>query len=130
MQVHAGTVDGMTAATRHQWDVIAFLDQLETEIPPDEQVIAIRDDLSTHKTQAVQAWVDKHPRLRLVFTPKHDSWLNQVEIFISILTRRLRKRGGFSGPDDLATPMLARGEHHNLTARPSTWTDTGKVVAA
>lgn len=130
LQVHSGTVAGMTASTRNQWDFIAFLDQLETEIPAGEQVIAILDNLSTHKTQAVGAWLDEHPRWRLVFTPKHASWLNQVEIFFSILTRRLLKHGQFSGPDDLATQMLAYVEHHNLTARPFAWTYTGKVLAA
>jgi len=130
LQVHSGTVAGMTAPTRNQWDFIAFLDQLETEIPAGQQVIAVLDNLSTHKTQAVQVWLDQHPRWQMVFTPKHASWLNQVEIFFSILTRRLLRHGQFSGPDDLATQMLAYVEHHNLTARPFAWTYTGKVLAA
>jgi transposase len=130
LQVHSGTVAGMTTPTRNQWDFIAFLDQLETEIPADQQVIAVLDNLSTHKTQAVQTWLDEHPRWQMVFTPKHASWLNQVEIFFSILTRRLLKHGQFTGPQDLATQMLAYVEHHNLTARPFAWTCTGKVLAA
>jgi transposase len=130
LQVHSGTVAGMTAPTRNQWDFIAFLDQLEAEIPAGQQVVAILDNLSTHKTQAVQAWLDAHPRWQMVFTPKHASWLNQVEIFFSILTRRLLKHGQFTSPQDLATQMLAFVEHHNLTARPFAWTYTGKVLAA
>jgi transposase len=130
LQVHAGTVAGMTASTPNQWDFIAFLDQLETDIPAGQQVIAILDNLSSHKTQAVQVWLDEHPRWQLVFTPKHASWLNQVEIFFSILTRRLLKHGQFTGPDDLATQMLAYVEHHNLSAQPFAWTYTGKVLAA
>ena len=120
----------MTAQTRNQFDFIEFLEQLETEIPDGQQVIAILDNLSTHKTPNVQAWLDKHPRWQMVFTPKHASWLNQVEIFFSILTRRLLKHGQFTGPEDLATQMLAYVEHHNLTARPFAWTYTGKVLAA
>jgi transposase len=130
LQVHSGTVAGMTAQTRNQWDFIEFLDQLETEIPEGQRVIAILDNLSTHKTAAVGAWLEEHSRWELVFTPKHASWLNQVEIFFSILTRRLLKHGQFSGPEDLATQMLAFVEHHNLTARPFAWTHTGKVLAA
>jgi transposase len=130
LQVHSGTVAGMTAKTRNQWDFIEFLDQLESEIPEGQRVIAILDNLSTHKTQAVETWLEKHSRWQLVFTPKHASWLNQVEIFFSILTRRLLKHGQFTGPDDLATQMLAFVEHHNLTARPFAWTHTGKVLAA
>ena len=130
LQVHSGTVAGMTAPTRNQFDFIAFLDQLEAEIPADQQVIAVLDNLSTDKTANVQAWLDQQRRWQMVFTPKHASWLNQVEIFFSILTRRLLRHGQFTGPDDLATQMLAYVEHHNLTARPFAWTNTGKVLAA
>ena len=130
LQVHSGTVSGMTVQTRNQFDFIAFLDQLETEIPAGQQVIAILDNLSTHKTDAVQTWLAEHPRWQMVFTPKHASWLNQVEIFFSILTRRLLKHGQFTDPDDLATQMLAYVEHHNLTAQPFAWTYTGKVLTA
>lgn len=130
LQVHSGEVSGMTAPTRNQFDFIAFLDQLEDEIPAGRQVIAVLDNLSTHKTQAVQAWLDDHPRWRFVFTPKHASWLNQVEMFFSILARRLLRHGQFSSPHDLAVQMLTFVEHYNLTAKPFVWTYTGKVLAA
>jgi transposase len=130
LEVHSGGVSGMTAPTRNQWDFIAFLDQLEGEIPAGQQVIAILDNLSTHKTQAVQAWLDEYPSWQLVFTPKHASWLNQVEIFFSILTRRLLKHGQFTDPDDLATQTLAFVDHYNLTSQRFAWTCTGKLLAA
>jgi transposase len=130
LRVHTGEVSGMTAPTRNRWDFIAFLEQLEAEVPAGRRVIAILDNLSTHKTHEVQQWLAERPRWQLVFTPKHASWLNQVEIFFSILTRRLLRHGQFSGPDDLATQMLAYVEHHNLTAQPFAWTYTGKVLVA
>ena len=80
--------------------------------------------------EPVQGRLVEHPRWQLVFTPTHASWLNQVEIFFSILTRRLLRHGQFSDPDDLATQMLAFVEHDNLTAKPFAWTYTGKVLAA
>ena len=132
LRVHSGDVSGMTSPTRNRFDFIAFLDQLEREIPDVEgrEIVAILDNLSTHKTQEVRDWLAAHPRWRLVFTPKHASWLNQVEIFFSILARRLLRHGIFTGPDDLATQLLAYVEHHNLTAKPFAWTYTGKVLAA
>ena len=130
LQVHSGEVSGMTAPTRNRWDFLAFLEQLEAEVSPDRKVIAVLDNLSTHKTKEVQAWLDEHPRWQLVFTPKHASWLNQVEIFFSVLTRRLLRHGQFTDTDDLATQMLAYVEHHNLTAQPFAWTYTGKLLAA
>jgi len=130
LRVHSGEVSGMTAPTRNRFDFIAFLEQIESEVPAGQAIIAVLDNLSTHKTDDVQAWLDEHPRWQMVFTPKHASWLNQVEIFFSILTRRLLKHGQFAGPDDLACQMLAYVEHYNLTAQPFAWTYTGKVLAA
>ena len=119
----------MTAATRNQFDFITCLDQLEAEIPVGQRVIAILDNLSTHKTEAVRSWLDAHPRWRFVLTPKHASWLNQVELFFSILARRLLKHGAFTSPHDLAAQMLTFVEHYNLTAKPFARTYTGKVLA-
>lgn len=130
LEVHAGTVSGMTAATRNRFDFIAFLDQLEAAVPAGQKVVAILDNLSTHKTQEVEDWLAEHPRWEFVFTPKHASWLNQLEIFFSILARRLLRHGAFTDADDLATQMLAFVEHHNLSAKPFAWTYTGKVLAA
>ena len=128
LQVHHGEVSGMTSPTRNRWDFITFLEQLEAEIPADRQVIAILDNLSTHKTREVEDWLAAHPRWRFAFTPKHASWLNQVECFFSILARRLLRHGAFSDPEDLAAQMLAFVEHYNLTAQPFRWTYTGKVL--
>jgi transposase len=130
LEVHAGSVSGMTAPTRNRFDFLAFLDQLEAEVPAGQRVVAILDNLSTHKTQEVEDWLAEHPRWEFVFTPKHASWLNQVEIFFSILARRLLRHGAFTDPDDLATQMLAFVEHYNLTAKPFAWTYAGKVLAA
>ena len=128
LQVHHGEVSGMTSATRNRWDFMAFLEQLEAEIPADQRVIAILDNLSAHKTKDVEDWLAEHPRWRFVFTPKHASWLNQVECFFSILARRLLRHGAFTSPEDLAAQMLAFVEHYNLTAQPFKWTYTGKVL--
>jgi hypothetical protein len=64
------------------------------------------------------------------FTPTHASWLNQVEIFFSILYRRLLKHGIFFSEEDLAEQMLAFVETYNQTAKPFKWTYTGKVLEA
>ena len=71
-----------------------------------------------------------HPRWRFQFTPTHASWLNQIEIFFSILWRRLLKHGIFTSEQDLAEQMLAFVETYNQTAKPFKWTYTGKVLEA
>ena len=84
----------------------------------------------THKSKDVKQWLRTHPRWRFVFTPTHASWLNQVEIVFSVMTRRLLKHGHFDSPEDLAEQMLAYVETHNQTAKPFNWTYTGKVLTA
>lgn len=130
LRVHSGEVSAMPSKTRNRFDLLRFLDQLEAEIPAGKEVIAISDNLSTRTTKEVTDWLADHPRWRFVFTPKHASWLNQVEIFFSILARRLLKRGAFTSESDLAQQMLAFVETYNQTARPFNWTYTGKVLAA
>ena len=65
------------------------------------------------------------------YTPKHCSWLNQIEIWLSILSRKLLKRGNFTSIEDLAAQVMAFIEHYNLTmAKPFKWTYQGKVLVA
>jgi putative transposase len=132
LNVHAGDVLAMPSKTRNQFDLIRFLDKLEEEIPVVEgqQIVAITDNLSTRATENVNKWLAAHPRWRFQFTPTHASWLNQIEIFFSILWRRLLKHGIFTSEQDLAEQMLAFVETYNQTAKPFKWTYTGKVLEA
>jgi len=132
LKVHEGDVLAMTSKTRNRFDLIRFLDQLDSEIPVIEgqQIIAVSDNLSTRGTEEVQQWLAAHPRWSFQFTPTHASWLNQVEIFFSILYRRLLKHGIFFSEEDLAEQMLAFIETYNQTAKPFKWTYTGKVLEA
>jgi len=132
LQVHHGDVMAMASKTRNRWDLIRFLDQLDSEIPivEGQQIVAVSDNLSTRGTQEVQDWLAAHPRWSFQFTPTHASWLNQIEIFFSILYRRLLKHGIFTSEDDLAQQMIAYIETYNQTAKPFKWTYTGKVLEA
>lgn len=74
---------------------------------------------------------DPTHRIRFVYTPKHCSWLNQVEIWFSILVRRLLKRASFTSLDDLRWRLLDFIRHFNDTmAKPFEWTYKGKPLAA
>ena len=132
LNVKEGDVLAMPSKTRNRWDLVRFLDLLDEEIPVVEgqQIVAVSDNLSTRGTEEVQQWLTDHPRWRFQFTPTHASWLNQVEIFFSILWRRLLKHGIFTSEQDLAEQMLAFIETYNQTAKPFKWTYTGKVLEA
>ena len=132
LNVKQGEVLAMPSKTRNRFDLIRFLDQCDAEIPlvEGQQIVAITDNLSTRGTDEVKDWLKAHPRWRFQFTPTHASWLNQVEIFFSILSRRLLKNGTFSSETDLAEQMLAFIETYNQTAKPFRWTYQGKVLQA
>lgn len=74
---------------------------------------------------------DPTHRIRFVYTPKHCSWLNQVEIWFSILVRKLLRRGSFRSTDDLRERLLAFIDYFNRTlAKPFKWTYTGRPLTA
>ncbi len=132
LKVHHGDVLAMPSKTRNRFDLIRFLDHLDAEIPEVEgqRVVAITDNLSTRGTKEVTEWLEAHPRWSFQFTPTHASWLNQIEIFFSIMWRRLLRHGAFTSEDDLAEQMLAFIETYNQTAKPFKWTYAGKVLEA
>ena len=72
---------------------------------------------------------DAGHRIRFVYVPKHTSWLNQIEIWFSILARRVIKRGNFTSVKDLRDKILAFIAYFNETlAKPFKWTYTGRPL--
>jgi hypothetical protein len=81
----------------------------------------ICDNLSAHCTEDVLDWFDEHPRWTQHFTPKHASWMNQIECMFSILNRHVLARGSFISTDDLCDQTYAYMGWYNEAARPFRW---------
>jgi len=126
--VHTGEVIGNVYDRNSRVEFVDFLERLDAQIPAGKQVHAILDNLQVHKTAEVSSWVAEHPRWTFHFTPTHASWLNQIELFFSILTRRLLRRGTFSSKADLRDQLLAFIDRYNPTAKPFAWTYEGKPL--
>ena len=71
---------------------------------------------------------DPTHRIRFVYTPKHSSWLNQIEIWFSVLARRLLRRGNFRSKSDLHDQICAYINYDQKYAKPYRWTYTGRPM--
>jgi transposase len=100
---------------------ISFLAMLHQMIAPHLRIHLIMDNGSSHTSRATRAWLAAHPRFAVTCTPKHASWLNMIEQWFGVLTRRLLRRGDFASRDDLEAKIAAFTIRHNKTARPYRW---------
>lgn len=82
LDVATGKVIGSCHRRHRQQEFLRFLDRLEAQLPPDQEVHLVMDNYGTHKAPRVQRWFVRHPRYHLHFTPTSASWLNQVEQFL------------------------------------------------
>jgi len=145
--------------TRTEIDFAAHIAQtIATD--PDAAWVFITDQLNTHQSEALVRLVAQHcdataelgvkgtsgvleslssraaflseaaHRIQFVYVPKHTSWLNQVEIWFSILVRRVIKRGNFKSQDDLRAKIRAFIAYFNRMAKPFRWTYTGRPLQA
>src|SRR5215213_430151 len=128
LNVHEGDVAGwLTDSTRSE-NFVAFLADLVVQTPAGLDLHCIVDNLKTHSTDLVDTFLQQHPHVHLHFTPTHASWLNQVELFFSILQRRLLRRGEFDSVDELADRVIAFIKDHNRRAQPFRWTYDGRPL--
>jgi transposase len=118
------------ARERHTGDdFLAFLRLLARTYPRGE-VEVVLDNVSTHKTPDVVAWLAKHPRFTFHFTPTSASWMNQVETWFAILTRQALRRGSFENVRVLTAAIERFTREWNAGATPFTWVKTADEILA
>jgi putative transposase len=108
---------------RHQ-EYLQFLNQVDTNVPPNLGIHLVVDNYSTHKHPKVKRWLALHPRYQVHYTPTYASWLNQVEIWFNLITQRAIRRGTFKSVKDLVTKIEQFVNHYNTNSRPFVWTAT------
>jgi len=114
---------------RHQ-EFIRFLKQIDGTTPPALDLHLIVDNYGTHKHPRVRAWLRRHPRFRLHFTPTASSWLNLVERWFRDLTTKRLRRGSFSSVGDLITAIRAYLDNHNQNPQVFVWSAPVERVLA
>ena len=81
-----------------------------------------------HKTPEVMAWLEKHPRIKLHFTPTSASWINLVERFFAEITNRRIRRGSYSSVDDLESAIYDYLVQHNAKPKPFAWSKSAEDI--
>lgn len=114
---------------RHQ-EFINFLNMINRNVPNDKDIHIITDNYSTHKHEKVKKWFKRHRRFHIHFTPTSASWMNQVEIWFSILQRKQIKRGVFISVKDLIQKIEMFIEHYNQNHNPFKWVKTAHEIIA
>jgi transposase len=111
-------------------EFVRFLNQVEKEVPPDQDVHLVMDNYSTHKSAVVQRWLKpkKRRRFHFHFTPTSSSWLNQVERLFGLITDRMIRRGTFHCVDELERAIYEWLAHWNNQPRPFVWKATADVI--
>jgi transposase len=105
-----------------------FLTQNDQSVPAELDVHLICDNLSTHKTPAIGAWLAAHPRFHLHFTPTSSSWLNQVERWFGLLTERQLRRGVHDNVSALEHDIQVWIEQWNADPQPFAWIKTADEI--
>jgi transposase len=120
LNVATGQVIGGHFKRKRRVEFLAFMDRLVAHYP-DQELHVILDNLSTHRIEH-DAWAQAHPNVHFHFTPTHASWLNQIEVWFSILSAKALRGASFRSVKQLIEQIDAFIAAYNEQAAPFEWT--------
>lgn len=128
LDIATGRVIGRCFRRHRAKEFIRFLNEIEANVPPDLEIHLILDNYATHKTPDVKRWLLRHPRFQLHFTPTKSSWLNLVEAFFSLLSRRKIKRSAHRSTLALEKDIRSYLKATNADPEPFVWTKSADEI--
>jgi len=128
LNIADGTVISAVHRRHRAVEFRKFLTKIDAEVPAGLDVHVICDNYGTHKTPATRAWLAKHPRFHVHFTPTGSSWLNQVERWFAYLTDQLLRRGSHRSVPALEADLRAWAAAWNDDPKPFVWTKTAEQI--
>jgi transposase len=129
LEVGSGKVTTDTRERHTGADFLAFMRRVSREYPEGELHVVL-DNVSTHKTPGVQAWLVRNPRITFHFTPTSASWMNQVETWFGLLTRQAIRRSSFKSVKELVAMIDAFIIQWNAGSSPFMWVKTADEILA
>ena len=129
IDVATGHVTNTTRERHTGEDFLGFL-RLIARTYPTGELHVILDNVSTHKTPDVRAWLERHPRITFHFTPTSASWMNQIETWFGILSRQAIRRGSFGSVKELIDRIDLFTGNWNAGATPFAWVKTADEILA
>jgi transposase len=128
LDVLTGGVIGQCLPRHRHIEFLKFLRTIDREVPQGLEIHLILDNYSTHNQANVKAWLAKHPRFHLHFTPTASSWLNLIERWFGKLTDKAIRRGVFHSVPELTAAIEAYLEANNQNPQPFLWTATADQI--
>jgi transposase len=128
LDVLTGSVIGQCLPRHRHSEFLTFLKTIDREVPQGLEIHLILDNYATHTHPNVRAWLAKHPRFHLHFTPTSSSWLNMIESFFAQLTNKAIRRGAFGSVPDLIAAIDAYLAATNSNPTPFIWTKTADRI--
>ena len=122
LNVATGEVIGQCMKRHRHQEWLKFLRTIDRTAPKGLALHLIADNYATHKHPKVKAWLERHPRFHMHFTPTSGSWLNQVERFFGRITEDRIRRGVFKSVAELEAAIQQYLDHHNAAPKPFVWT--------
>src|SRR5436309_3497756 len=123
-----GTVIGELHRKHRAAEFKKFLVTIDQAVPPELDIHLICDNYGTHKTPAIKAWLARHPRFHMHFTPTGSSWINQVERWFGYLTDQKIRRGSHKSIQTLEKDIRDWIADWNTHPRPFIWTKTAEEI--
>jgi transposase len=130
LDIATGAMIGQCFSQHRHEEFLVFLRLIDREVPKGVEIHMILDNYATHKHPNVRAWLDKHKRFHLHFTPTASSWLNLVERWFRDITTKRIRRGSFGSVPQLVSAIEDYIAHNNEHPKPFVWTKTaGQIIA-
>jgi transposase len=130
LNVLTGKVMSMTDQLHRHQEWLRFLKTIDRKTPKMKELHLIVDNYATHKHPQVLAWLAKHPRFHMHFTPTSSSWLNMVERFFRDITDKRIRRGVFKSVPELKAAIAEYVAVHNAKPKPFIWTAKASDILA